>query len=174
MKAIWDNVRGIDLLETLPEVNPKRIGIIGHGLGGQSALLTAAFDYRLAAVVSSCGYTTFPRYKGGNLADWAKPHLMPRIREVYQDDPAKIPFDFGEVPGTLGRCVPFSWSAPLSVANLVLDVEGVKSAVQSAAAVYQLRKAAAALQATHPDCGRDFTSAARAEAYTWLDKRLKG
>jgi Dienelactone hydrolase family/FG-GAP-like repeat len=171
MKAVWDNVRGIDLLETLPEVNPKRIGIIGHGLGGQSALLTAAFDHRLAAVVSSCGFTIFPRYKGGNLADWAKPHLMPRIHDVYQDDPAKIPFDFGEVLGTLAPR-PVFVCAPLR--DPVLDVEGVKSAVQSAAAVYQLRKAAAALQAAYPDGGRDFTSTARTEAYTWLDKRLKG
>src|SRR5439155_2805597 len=99
MKAVWDNIRGIDLLETLPEVSSKRIGAIGHGLGGQSALLTAALDYRVAAVVSSCGFTTFPRYKGGDLADWANPRLMPGIRAVYQDDATEIPFDFADVLG---------------------------------------------------------------------------
>src|SRR5260370_14187849 len=101
MKAVWDNIRGIDLLETMPEVSPKRIGIIGHGLGGQSALLTAAFDQRLAAVVSSCGFTTWAHFRGGDLADLANPRLMPRIHDVYHNDAAKIPFDFAELLGTL-------------------------------------------------------------------------
>src|SRR5262249_4060302 len=135
MKAVWDNIRGIDLLETLPEVNTRRIGIIGHGLGGQSALFTAVFDYRVAAVGSSCGFTTFRRYRGGNLADWADPRRAPRIRDVYHDDPARIPFDFAELLATLAPRAVFV-SAPLH--DDVMDVEGVKSAVASAAAVYEL------------------------------------
>jgi dienelactone hydrolase len=170
MKAVWDNIRGIDLLESLPEVSTKRIGIIGHGLGGQSALLTAAFDYRVAAVVSSCGFTTFPRYKGGNLADWADPRRMPRIRDVHGNDPAKIPFDFAELLATLApRAVLVS--APLK--DDVMEVTGVKSAIASASAVYEFRKAGGSLQVTYPDGGRDFSAAAREEAFAWLEKRLK-
>lgn len=170
MKAVWDNIRGIDLLETIPEVNNKRIGIIGHGLGGQSAVLTAAFDCRLAAVVSSCGFTTFPRYKGGDLSDYAKPHRMARIHDVYSDDPAKIPFDFAELIGTLVPRAVFV-SAPLQ--DRIMDVEGVKSAVASAAEVYKFRRVENLLRVAHPDGGHDFTAAARTEAYTWLDQRLK-
>jgi len=170
MKAVWDNIRGIDLLETLPEVNPKRIGIIGHGLGGQNALLTAAFDGRIAAVVSSCGFTSFARYKDGNLTDWASPRMMPRVRDVFQNDPSKIPFDFAELLGTLVPR-PVFVSAPLH--DKVMVVEGVKSAIAGASAVYDLRRAGKSLQASYPDSGRDFTAAARAEAYDWLDQRLK-
>jgi pimeloyl-ACP methyl ester carboxylesterase len=170
MKAVWDNIRGIDLLETMPVVSNKRIGVIGHGLGGQNAILTAAFDHRLAAVVSSCGFTTFPRYKGGDLADWGKSHLMPRVRDVCKNDPAKIPFDFAELLGTLAPRAVFV-SAP--VRDNIMDVDGVKSAVTSASAVYQLRKAGSTLRAAYPDGGRDFTAAARAEVYTWLDQRLR-
>ncbi len=36
MKAIWDNIRGIDLLESLPFVAPGPIGAIGHSLGGHN------------------------------------------------------------------------------------------------------------------------------------------
>jgi hypothetical protein len=54
-----------------------------------------------------------------------------------------------------------------------MDVDGVKSAVTSASAVYQLRKAGSTLRAAYPDGGRDFTAAARAEVYTWLDQRLR-
>jgi pimeloyl-ACP methyl ester carboxylesterase len=170
MKAVWDNIRAIDLLETMPEVNAKRIGIIGHGLGGQSALLTAAMDYRLAAVVSSCGFTSFPRYKGGTLSDWTHPRLMPRIRDMYKGDPSKIPFDFAELLGTL---VPRSVFVIAPVGDDVMDVEGVKSACAAASSVYQLRKVGSSLRVMHPDGGRDFTVAARNEAYAWLEQKLK-
>jgi dienelactone hydrolase len=170
MKAVWDNVRGLDLLETMPEVNTKRIGIIGHGLGGQNAILTAAFDYRVGATVSSCGFTIFPRYKKGDLTDWASLRLMPRIRDVYKNDPTRIPFDFAELIGTLAPRAAFL-SAPLH--DDVMDVEGVRSAVKAASAVYELRRVAKSLQVAYPASGRDFTAAARAEAFEWLDQRLK-
>jgi hypothetical protein len=170
MKAVWDNLRGIDLLETLPEVNSKRIAVLGHGLGGLNALLTGAFDDRIAAVVTSCGFTSFPHYKGGKLADLAADRLMPRIRDVYQVDPDRLPFDFAELLGTLVPR-PVFVSAPLR--DPILGVEGVKSAIASASEVYQLRKAAGSLRAIYPDAGRDFTADARAEAYAWLDQRLK-
>src|SRR6476646_4848031 len=50
MKAIWNNVRGVDLLRSLPEVDGDRVGAIGHSLGGHNALFTAAFDDRIKAV----------------------------------------------------------------------------------------------------------------------------
>jgi hypothetical protein len=170
MKAVWDNIRGIDLLETLPEVNPKRIGIIGHGLGGQNALFTAALDYRVAAVVSSCGFTTFSTYNGGDLTDWAKPTLLPRIRDVYQNDASKISFDFDELLGTLAPRSVFI-SAPLR--DDIMAVAGVESAIKATAPIYELRRASRALKVVYPDNGRDFPASARTEAYEWLDRQLK-
>src|SRR5262245_40754801 len=56
LKAIWDNMRGLDLLASLPFVDrTKGFGAIGHSLGGHNAVYTAVFDDRLAAIVSSCG-----------------------------------------------------------------------------------------------------------------------
>src|SRR5262249_34727302 len=37
MKAVWDNIRGLDLLESLPYVKPGKFGAIGHSLGGHNA-----------------------------------------------------------------------------------------------------------------------------------------
>lgn len=169
MQAVWNNVRGVDLLETLPEVSPRRIGVIGHGLGGQSALFTAALDYRLSAVVASCGFTSFPNYRGGDLADWASPRLAPRLQAVYQNDPQKIPFDFAELLGSLAPRAVYL-HAPLG--DQVQGVDGVKRAVANAAAVYELKRAERSLQATHPDGERGFDSNARAAAYTWLEQRM--
>ena len=38
MKGIWNHMRAVDLLQSLPEVDPNRIGCIGHSLGGHLAL----------------------------------------------------------------------------------------------------------------------------------------
>ena len=44
MKGIWDHIRAVDLLESLPEVDSQRIGCIGFSLGGHNALFVGAFD----------------------------------------------------------------------------------------------------------------------------------
>ena len=75
-------------------MNRDRIGVIGHSLGGHNALFTAVFDERLKAIISSCGFTPFHDYYGGKLAGWTSDRYMPRIREVYGNDPDKVPFTF--------------------------------------------------------------------------------
>lgn len=54
-KMIWDGSRAVDVLASLPGVDPGRLGCIGHSLGAKEALFLAAFDPRLQASVSSDG-----------------------------------------------------------------------------------------------------------------------
>lgn len=54
-KMLFDASRGVDLLESLPFVDKKRLGAIGHSLGGKEVLYLAAFDNRIKATVSSEG-----------------------------------------------------------------------------------------------------------------------
>jgi dienelactone hydrolase len=51
-KVVWDVSRGIDYLETRPEINKKRIGFVGHGYGARMAMWALAFDERLALGVA--------------------------------------------------------------------------------------------------------------------------
>ena len=46
-------------------------------------MFLAAFDTRVEAVVSSCGWTTFADYHGGNIEGWAGERYMPRLRTVF-------------------------------------------------------------------------------------------
>jgi dienelactone hydrolase len=169
MKAVWNNLRALDLLESLPHVDPDRIGAIGHSLGGHNAIFTAVFDQRLRAVVSSCGFTAFHRYYGGKLAGWTSDRYMPRLRDVYGSDPGRVPFDFHELVAAIAPRAFFA-SAPLGDSNF--DVTGVKEVVARAAEVYALRKAPESLRAIYPDCGHDFPPAAREEAYAFLARHL--
>jgi fermentation-respiration switch protein FrsA (DUF1100 family) len=170
MKAIWNNMRALDLLQTLPEVDGKRLGCIGHSLGGHNAMFTGAFDTRLKAVVSSCGFTSFPKYQGGSLKGWTSPRYMPRIASAYQMKPEKMPFDFTEVVAVLAPRA-FLASAPVHDTNF--EVSGVKDCLAAAAPVYELLGAKEKLSAIYPDCGHDFPPDARQVAYDWLDRWLK-
>ena len=51
-------LRGLTLLETLPEVNEDRLGVLGISFGGMAALIAAGIDERVEATVavSASGY----------------------------------------------------------------------------------------------------------------------
>lgn len=170
MKAIWNNMRAVDLLQGLPQVNPERIGCIGHSLGGHNTLFTAAFDQRLKAVITSCGFTGFHDYYGGNLAGWTSDRYMPRIREQYGNDPNRVPFDFQEVLAAIAPRAVFV-SAPLNDDNF--DNAGVRRVVTEAAKVYQIFGVSESrLTTAYPDCGHDFPESTRNDAWQWLQQHL--
>ena len=54
---VWDSMRGIDYLLTLPDVDPQRIGVTGNSGGGLNTLFTAALDRRVR--VAAVGGFTF-------------------------------------------------------------------------------------------------------------------
>ena len=106
LKSIWDNTRGLDLLESLPFVKRGAFGAIGHWLGEHNAVFTSVFDERIQVVVSSCGLDSFLDYYGGDEKvwlpekGWTQTRYMPRLSQ-YRGRLAEIPFDFHELIGAL-------------------------------------------------------------------------
>ncbi len=171
MKGIVDHMRCVDLLQTLDMVDPQRIGVIGHSLGGHNSLFVAAFDPRLKAIVSSCGWDPFHfYYDGKKLANWAQERYMPRVVSEYGANPDAMPFDFYEVAAAMAPR-PFFTNSPLGDSNF--QYRGVKQAVREVRAVYDLLGADIALQARYPNCAHDFPDPQRREAYAFLDAALK-
>ena len=169
MKGIWNHMRAVDLLQSLPEVDPERIGCIGHSLGGHNTMFVAVFDPRIRAMVSSCGFNSFYKYMKGVLKGWSHNGYMPRIASEYGCDPAKMPFDFTEIVGALAPR-PFFVNAPVGDSNF--EVSGVKDCIRAATPVYELLGGKGNLVARHPKCGHDFPPDVRFEAYAFLDKAL--
>jgi predicted dienelactone hydrolase len=169
MKAIYDNIRAVDLLQSLPEVDPDRIGCIGHSLGGHNALFTAVFDERIKAVASSCGFTAFHKYKGGDLHGWSSPRYMPLIGTKYHYSPDRMPFDFAEVLAAIAPRAVFV-NAPLHDDNF--DIDGVKECLAAAEPIFQLLDHSENLTAVHPDSGHEFPDNERELAYKFLDTAL--
>lgn len=54
-KMLFDGRRALDLLASLDQVDPERLGAAGHSLGAKETLYLAAFDSRVKAAVFSEG-----------------------------------------------------------------------------------------------------------------------
>lgn len=175
LKAVWDNMRGLDLLDSLPYVKAGRYGAVGHSLGGHNAVYTAIFDDRIQAVVSSCGLDSFLDYYGGQEGPWqpekgwTQTRYMPKLRE-YRGRLAEIPFDFHELIGALApRQVLII--APLKDGNFRHD--SVDRVVAAAAEIYKLYDVPTHLRVEHPDCNHDFPTEMRELSYKLFADVLK-
>ena len=58
-KMLLDHMHALDLFNDFKRVDPARIGVIGHGLGGANAIVLSAFDERVQTCVASCAFTRF-------------------------------------------------------------------------------------------------------------------
>ena len=170
MKAIYDNIRAVDLLQSLPEVDGERIGVIGHSLGGHNSMFTAVFEPRIKVIVSNCGFTRFHKYYEGRLKGWTSTRYMPLIDSRHHNNPDEVPFDFTEIVAAFAPR-PFLASSPLHDGNF--EVSGVRDVIAAAKPIYALYGAEEKLQANYPDCEHDFPPDVRGVAYEFVDRYLK-
>ncbi len=176
LKAVWDNMRGLDLLESLPYVDGSKMGTIGHSLGGHNSVYTAVFDDRLKVVVSSCGLDSYLDYYGGDEKNWqpdkgwCQTRYMRKLAD-YKGRLADIPFDFHEMIGALApRHVLII--APKKDSNFRAD--SVDRIAAAARPVFKLLGHEERLKVEHPDCEHDFPPEMREAAYALFDKALRG
>jgi len=175
MKAVWDNIRGLDLLESLPFVTRGKFGAIGHSLGGHSAIFTAVFDPRIKVIVSSCGFDSFMDYYGDDPAvwkperGWCQTRYMPKLAQ-FAGRLNDIPFDFHELIGALAPRRVFI-NAPIGDTNF--KWRSVDAVVKAASPIYELYGAPQNLRVEHPDCEHLFPPEMRQGAYSSMDASLK-
>jgi dienelactone hydrolase len=177
LKAVWDNMRGLDLLASLPFVDSsKGFGTIGHSLGGHNSVYTAVFDDRLKVVVSSCGFDSYLDYFNGDPKNWdvekgwCQTRYMRKLAD-YKGRLADIPFDFPEMIGALApRHVLIL--APTKDSNFRAD--SVDRIAAAARPVFKLYGHEERLHVEHPDCAHDFPQEMREIAYKLFDSVLGG
>lgn len=169
MKAIWDNIRAMDVLDEMPNVIKGKYAAIGHSLGGHNAVYTASFDERIKIAVTCCGLDSYRDYMGGKIKGWTSDRYMPKLLD-YQDKLDQVPFDFAEIIATIApRHVLVV--APKKDNNF--RWESAAKVVRSAAEVYELHKAVKNLRIEHPDCEHVFSPEMRELAYKMIDEVLK-
>jgi dienelactone hydrolase len=168
MKGIVNHIRAVDLLVSLPDVDSRRIGVIGHSLGGTNALFLAAFDSRIRAVVISCGFTAKDRYNylGGGLKNWDQELALPLVGSRYHNSPSEVPFDFSDFFVAIAPRAVFA-NAPLH--DNVFDVAGVDECRDRVAGLFPRGR----FVVVHPDCAHGFPPEIREQAYQFLDRELE-
>jgi dienelactone hydrolase len=184
-KMLWDLSRGIDYLETLEFVNPRRIGSIGHSHGGITTLWGMAIDERIRAGVSNCGYDTFRL--DGNTFRWSHatallPRLgfyvtsryitMDRYRGMPDSEVVNVPFDQHMM---LALIAPRPLLLSTSDDDFVFPNSGwsVRRSLARVRPIYEALGASGRLDAYFFSGGHSFPGYASARAYTWLDRWLR-
>lgn len=155
-KMLFDGVRAVDALAALPDVDPKRIGAIGHSLGAKEVLYLSAFDDRVRASVSSEGGI------GLTYSNWEAPWYL---GEAIQRP--GFPMDHGEV---------LALSAPR--AFLLIGGDSADGAwswpyVEAALPVWSLLGQPKAVGLLNHRQGHAYPPEARRTAEAWLDRVLR-
>ncbi|MBI4624555.1 MAG: alpha/beta hydrolase [Verrucomicrobia bacterium] len=169
MKAIWDNIRALDVLESLPYVKRSGFGVIGTSLGGHNSIYTAVFDERIKVIAASCGFDSFLDYRSTHWkpgTGWSQELYMPRILDYPREE---IPFDFHELIGALAPRALFV-NAPVGDSNY--KWQSVDRIIAAAFQVYQLYGMPEAVRVEHPDVGHSFPPEIRELAYEWIERFL--
>jgi len=188
-ETVTDTLRAVDYLQSRPDVDPERIGMLGNSMGGMNTWLAAAADERIKVAVPCIGVTSFAyQIREGRFA--ARCATLPRFHAAVAADLGKKDVD-REVaerawsrllPGILDRFdCPRMLEAiaprPLLILNGALDdrcpLEGVKLCHQAAEAEYRRLGAPDRLRLmVAPATGHQVTGEQRAAALEWLSKWL--
>jgi len=158
-KMVWDMQRGLDYLESRPDVDPARLGCIGHSLGGQQALFLAALDERVRAAVSSCGFSS----------------MTSVLREgINHNFGAYVPgwLDHGDVGDLLAEVAPRAFLALNGADDRIFPIDGLHDSYARARTAYVTAGCAERLAVDVYPGGHGFTDQMRSRAYAWLDRML--
>ena len=155
-RMVWDAIRAADFVESLPNVDRKRIGCLGHSLGGKEVLYAMAFDERYRAGVSSEGGI------GLRFSNWAAPwYLGAKINQ----------------PGfQLENHQVLALVAPRAFLLLAGDsADGDRSwpFIQAVTPIYELLGAPDNIGWLNHHQGHRYSPEARAVAEAFLDRHLK-
>ena len=97
----WGIQRVVDYVVTNPELDPKRIAVVGHSRLGKTALLVAALDERIALAIphqAGCGGTgpsrsNNPKAESVKRINTSFPHWFNGAFKEFNDQVDKLPFD---------------------------------------------------------------------------------
>jgi dienelactone hydrolase len=159
-KYVWDARRALDYLETRAEVDPSRLGMIGHSLGGQETLFTTALDTRIRAAVSSCGF--------GSLRTLKRDRILHNFA-LFVPGLAS----HGDYGAVLALVAPRAFLVAARTDDPIFPREGIEETVAAARPAYAAAGVADRLGTFYEPGPHQFSPALREAAYAWLDRWLK-
>lgn len=171
-KNVTDHMQGLDVLCTLPEVNPKAIGAIGHSFGGYNAYFLAGMDERVRAVVSSCGFSPFardPSQDHWGHRSYPYTHL-PKITADLAE--GRIPFEFHEIAALCAPVPFFNYAGQAD--SIFPHWKSVGEGMLELSKLYRRLGCEDRFRSYLGDGAHDFPGEIRELAYAFLDRWLRG
>jgi dienelactone hydrolase len=158
---VEDNRRALDLLASLPEVDPERIGVTGASGGGNQTFHLAILDERVRAAAAVCFFGAYRGYlEGAHCACELVPGVLGYAEE-----------------GDLAGCVA---PRPLLVIAAVRDggaafrIEDARRSAEVARKWYQARGAPEAFRLREFDCDHDYNRDMREVMAAFFERHLRG
>lgn len=159
-KYLADLYRAFDVLAATDGVDPQRIGVMGHSLGGQETLWYTWFDRRVAAGFSSCGFA---------LAQAIIDHHIIHNYAFYVPGFLKLGDTHMLVAAIAPR--PFFFSAGED--DEIFPVESVRTIYAAAREVYARCRAEEKIESMIFPAGHSLPDSVKERAYAFLDRYLK-
>ncbi len=143
MAWAWGLHRMIDYVTTLPEIDAKRIAVVGHSRLGKAAMVATAFDDRIALGIplqAGCGGTAPNRSKNPKSEpvkriNTAFPHWFCGHFKAFNDDQTKLPFDQHSL---VALCAPRAVLFANATEDQWADPQGQFDVLKAATPVYKL------------------------------------
>jgi pimeloyl-ACP methyl ester carboxylesterase len=170
-KFTYEHSIAVDVLQSLDEVEPERIGVLGHSLGGHGTIFLAAYDERIKAAACNCGASFFrhnPRVEAWARNRWYVyfKHIRPGLLK------GKLPpIDFHEIIALIAPRAFLDLSGlndgiPLTQRQRVLMLTRIMD-------VYEFEKAPQNFAFYVHGRGHSVKHESRQLLYAWMDTHLK-
>lgn len=179
-KAAYEGSIAIDVLQSLPEVDPERIGVIGHSLGGHGSYFLAAYDPRIKVAVSNSSGAPF-RYNS-KVEAWARDKWYVYLKPIREDLLKGIlpPIDMHEIMALIAPRPYLDLCAlndriagdPIELADMTYRQRNLM--LMKVMDVYELEGAPQNFAYYTHGQGHSVPYEARQLMFGWLDKHLKG
>jgi cephalosporin-C deacetylase-like acetyl esterase len=161
---IWDGIRGLDYLTSLPEVDASRLGVTGNSGGGTLTTYIAMLDARVKAASIVTFITSLPKkIEARSLDAEADPE---------QDIPGLLAAGLDHTE-FLGMIAP----RPVLIGAAVRDffpIEGTRRTFAEIQSVYQKLGVPERVKMVEFDHRHMYSQPLREATYTWFDHWLKG
>jgi cephalosporin-C deacetylase-like acetyl esterase len=156
---LWDSMRGIDYLQSRPEIDSRRIGCTGNSGGGTQTSHLMSLDSRIVAAAPSCYITSFER-------------LLSTIGP--QDAEQNI---FGQIAFGMDHADYLMMRAPkptliCSATNDFFDIQGVWDSFRYAKRLYTRMGFAERIELLENDASHNYNKIQRQGVVRWMARWL--
>lgn len=158
---IWDLVRAVDFLCSLPEVDAGKIGITGNSGGGMQTAYMMLADERIAAAIPCTWITSREAFLKNGLPQDSEQNIFGAIAEGFNYD--DFIACFAPKPAMLG-----------TVESDFFPMEGVVQTFDRAARVYSLYGCRENVELCVTKGLHHYNDDLRQAAVNWFSKHLKG